>query len=118
MAKDLSDIIARSLVRHAALALLTGGVGNILGVVGDVIDLADMADASDALDASDAADASDTTNSVSHSSGNGEVHFGASEEVQTTQGPAIKDDHGNVTTIPQSGTDVPKPVSPNDVIKP
>lgn len=124
MGKDLSDIIAGAVIRHAALALFTGGVGNILAAAGDVMDVMDAmdvldaADATDTFETADGADAADTTNNASQSSGNGQVHFGSSENVETTHGPANIDDHGNVTTIPQSGTDVAKQISPNDVIKP
>lgn len=76
----------------------------------------DVMDAADAYDAYDAYDASDAYDAASDSS-DGQIHFGSSINGDSTQGPVNIDDHGNAMTIPQSGTDVSKPVSPNDVYK-
>ncbi|KAF7626134.1 hypothetical protein AFLA_013530 [Aspergillus flavus NRRL3357] len=100
MPEDIGDFVARSIARHAAIALVAP---------------ANLTDAVDAADGTDAMDASDAT--VTHSSGDGQVCFGSSQDVNTTQGPANIDDAGNVSTYPKSGTDVSKHVSPNDVLK-
>lgn len=111
MGRDIGDVIAGSILRHAALFLFTGGVGNIVAAAADVFDVMDVLDASDAYDAYDASSAS------SSPGGDGQVHFGSSQDVNTTQGPGYTDDHGNTYTYPTSGTDTSKLVSPNDVLK-
>lgn len=108
MGRSLGDVLAGSLLRHAALAVLTGGVGNVIAAAMDVMDVMDVMDASDAYDAYDAS---------SCSSSGGDVHFGSSQDVQTTQGPGYTDDHGRTYTYPTSGTDTSQLVSPNDVLK-
>lgn len=112
MPKDLGDIVARSIIRHAGLALLTGGVGNIFAAAGDVIDVMDAMDVTDAMDTCDATDTY-----TSQSTGDGQAHFGSSQDVNTTSGPANYDDHGIVTTIPQNGTEMPRIPSTNDTVK-
>lgn len=58
--ESLLSVAARSVVRHAVVGVLTGGIGNVFLAIGDVMDLHDTLDAVD----------------VVHSSSGG-VHFGS-----------------------------------------
>lgn len=50
--KDIGDVVIGSILRHAVLGLLTGGVGNLIAAAVDVMDVMDVMDISDAVDAS------------------------------------------------------------------
>lgn len=60
---SLLGVAARSVLRHAVVGVLTGGVGNVLLAVGDLMDIHDTMDAVDAV-----------STVQDHSSG---VHFGS-----------------------------------------
>jgi hypothetical protein len=64
--KSLGRIILKSIARHAVLALLTGGSGNLIAVAGDAADLFDIYDISDAADVADATDSHYQTVSSYH----------------------------------------------------
>lgn len=48
---SLLGVAARSVLRHAVVGVLTGGVGNVLLAVGDLMDIHDTMDAVDAASA-------------------------------------------------------------------
>jgi len=51
MLEDLLSIAAKSLIRHAVVGVLTGGVGNVLLLAGDAMDVMDVMDATDVVNA-------------------------------------------------------------------
>jgi hypothetical protein len=61
--ESLLGVAARSVLRHAVVGVLTGGVGNIVMAVGDLMDIHDALDTADAV-------------SAVQSSSSGGVHFG------------------------------------------
>jgi hypothetical protein len=64
--EELLGFVARSVVRHAVVGVLTGGLGNIGTLIGDVMDLGELADHLDTVTSVDTSD----------SSGSGDVLFG------------------------------------------
>ncbi len=74
--KEILGIVARSIIRHAVVGVLTGGVGNILLLAGDAMDISETMDASDAMDAISSTDVASSTDYSSGVSHDHEVHFG------------------------------------------
>ena len=54
--KNFKKLILKSVARHAAIAILNAGAGNLIAVAGDVADVFDIYDISDATDVADATD--------------------------------------------------------------
>jgi len=55
MPSSLGEVLFRSAVRHTALALFTGGLGNVFALAVDAMDLSDVLDAHDAINSAHSA---------------------------------------------------------------
>ncbi|KAK5657212.1 hypothetical protein OQA88_3270 [Cercophora sp. LCS_1] len=121
MLEQLLGVAAKSLIRHAVVGVLTGGVGNVFLLAGDAMDAMDVMDAVDATDAmgaTDAVDAVSSTDSGGSYGGHHDVHFGANGNDGFYQQGV--DDYGNKvsqsSTGPAYSTDDPsKTYGQNDV---
>jgi hypothetical protein len=105
--EQICGVVARSLIRHAVVGVLTGGVGNIIMLAGDVMDVHDTLDAMDAVSTlSDSSSVPDSHHDVLF--GQGIYDYGTAPDGSTVAqggtGPAYNTADNSITYGPNDVT--------------